>query len=76
METPIKATAMETLDMGIDHRNPQASEKGGTTLDDDEMHRMGKVQEFKVFLLACADITSIANVLRLRFRETCDLLLR
>lgn len=53
METSIKATAMETLDMGIDHRNLEASQKGGTTLDDDEMHRMGKVQEFKVRLPSC-----------------------
>lgn len=44
---------METLDMGIDHRNLEASQKGGTTLDDDEMHRMGKVQEFKVRLPSC-----------------------
>lgn len=66
METSIKATALETLDMGImDQRNPGVSQHGGTALDDDEMHRMGKIQEFKVCLLAFAIIVCIANVLLL-----------
>jgi hypothetical protein len=63
METSTKGTALETLDMGTDHRNEWASQQGGTALDDDEMHRMGKVQEFKVCSLAFVGITSIANVL-------------
>ncbi|KAJ5472379.1 hypothetical protein N7530_006380 [Penicillium desertorum] len=42
METSIKATALETLDMGIDYRISAASQQGGTALDDHEMHRMGK----------------------------------
>lgn len=64
METSIKATALETLDMGIDGRNPGSSRQGGTALDDDEMHRMGKVQEFKV-CSPFVGITSTANVLLL-----------
>lgn len=52
--------------MGImDQRNPGVSQHGGTALDDDEMHRMGKIQEFKVCLLAFAIIVCIANVLLL-----------
>ena len=49
METSTKATMLETLGMEIDHRNPEAS---STALDDDEMHRMGKIQEFKVLKIA------------------------
>lgn len=43
-----KATALETMDIELTHRDQDTSQKGGTGLDDDEMQRMGKVQEFKV----------------------------
>jgi hypothetical protein len=52
MDTSIKATALETLDMGIDHRKPGGSLQNVEALDDHEMHRMGKIQEFKVCSLA------------------------
>jgi hypothetical protein len=55
MDASLKATALETLDMGIDHRNPRTSH-GGTVLDDNEMNRMGKIQEFKVCSIV-SDIT-------------------
>ena len=51
MEISTKASVL-TLGMGIDHWNPEASQKGGTAMDDGEMHRMGKIQEFKVRTIA------------------------
>lgn len=43
-----KTTALETTDIELTHRDQDTPQKEGTVLDDDEMHRMGKVQEFKV----------------------------
>lgn len=48
MEASGKTTALETMDMEVNRRDPQISQDGGTAGDDDEMTRMGKVQEFKV----------------------------
>jgi hypothetical protein len=50
---------LETLDMGVDHKDTRASQQGGTAQDENEMQRMGKIQEFKVcFLLPFAGIQS------------------
>lgn len=43
-----KTTALETMDIELTHRDQDTPQKSGTVVDDDEMHRMGKVQEFKV----------------------------
>jgi hypothetical protein len=48
MEASGKTTALETMDMEVNRRDPEISHEGGTAGDDDEMTRMGKVQEFKV----------------------------
>ncbi|KAJ5512918.1 Amino acid/polyamine transporter I [Penicillium fimorum] len=63
METSTKATALETLDMGMDHRKPGVSQQGGTALDAEEMHRMGKIQEFKRNMRPLAAL-SFASVLQ------------
>ena len=52
MDAFAKSTALETMDVGLTHSDQGASQKGGTIFDDNEMHRMGKIQEFKVSLLS------------------------
>lgn len=48
MESSGKSTVLESMDMEVNRRDPDISRVDGTVGDDDEMTRMGKVQEFKV----------------------------
>lgn len=72
MQASTKAPGLEALDMeGNQPVDQDGSQKEGTALDDHDMHRMGKVQELKVCLLAsCA--APITN-LTLSNREIYDL---
>ncbi|KAJ5409021.1 hypothetical protein N7509_002904 [Penicillium cosmopolitanum] len=63
MEASGKTTALETMDMEVNRRDPQISQDGGTAGDDDEMTRMGKVQEFKRNMRPLAAL-SFASVLQ------------
>ncbi|KAJ5645642.1 hypothetical protein N7507_011653 [Penicillium longicatenatum] len=58
-----KTTAVDTMDMELTHRDQDVSQKSGTVVDDDEMHRMGKVQEFKRNMRPLAAL-SFASVLQ------------
>jgi hypothetical protein len=76
MEASGKTTALETMDMEVNRRDPNIFQENGTAGDDDEMTRMGKVQEFKVTMrIPLSSILEDFIADQVHFgsiRETCD----
>lgn len=64
MAKSTKKTVLETIGLESNHTN------GGTVIDGDEMHRMGKIQEFQV----CKNCTEYiqVNIVADRYRSVLE----